>query len=105
MRRLLSLTIVGLFALLAFNPTLAATFTTAAAGNWQSSATWVGGSIPDPENINGNDIIINHDVTVVNNNVKVNNYGSLTVNGVAFTMQNGALTSSQHSKVAACNVA
>lgn len=54
------------------------TYTTAAAGNWSSGTTWVGGIAP----IAGADVDIQHnvtvDVTVTVNNLTINTGGSLT---------------------------
>lgn len=66
-----------------------ATYTTAAAGNWMSSSTWVGGNIPDPEDLNGNTIVIGHDVTIQNKNLKLNNGATVTITGVDFTANGG----------------
>jgi len=67
------------------------TFTTTAAGNWTSGSTWVGGVAPATD-VDGDDIVILHDVTVVNSDIKLLDRASFSANGVTFTMANGNFT-------------
>ena len=67
---------------------LATIYQTQSNGNWTSSSTWAGGIIP-PTDINGHTILINHDVTVQNNNIKLMNGAEFSANGITFTMNGG----------------
>lgn len=69
----------------------AQTFTTVAPGNWTDGATWSGGVAPDTD-VDGADIVIEHDLTVVNNDVKLLNGATFTATNVDFTMLNGNFT-------------
>lgn len=69
----------------------AGTFNTISNGNWTNSSTWQNGQVPDPENLDGDIVNINHNVTVQNNNVKLIGGSELNVNGVSFTLDNGNL--------------
>ena len=47
-------------ALIGIGSLSAATFNTVANGNWNSSSTWQNGQVPNPEDLNGNDVFLNH---------------------------------------------
>jgi hypothetical protein len=66
------------------------TFTTVTPGNWSSAATWAGGNAP-PTDLDGHDVVINHDVTVVNNDIKLI-AATLIASNCSFTLQNGNFT-------------
>jgi hypothetical protein len=76
---------------LCVNQAHADTFTTAAAGNWTSGSTWVGGVAPATD-VDGDDIVIGHDVVVVNNDIKLMNGATLSASSAGFTMSNGNFT-------------
>lgn len=84
------LSIVGTSVLLSGGAS-ADTFTTVAPGNWTSGSTWSGGVAPATD-VSGHDIVIRHDVTVVNNDVKLMSGATLDASGVTFTMSNGNFT-------------
>ncbi|MCP3919405.1 MAG: hypothetical protein GY711_28035 [bacterium] len=86
-RKLRSLVFLGSFTL-CLGHVSADTFTTAAAGNWTSGATWVGGVAPATD-VDGDEILITHDVTVVNSNIKLIGGASFVATDVSFTMLNG----------------
>jgi uncharacterized repeat protein (TIGR01451 family) len=58
---------------------LAATYTSVADGNWNSSGTWQGGNIPPLDDIGANDTVnIHHTVTrVIEDNIK--NFGTVSI--------------------------
>lgn len=70
---------------------LGSTFITFSDGNWQSTSTWAGGIIPDPENIQNHTVIINHDVVLANNNLKLITGALLIINDSEFNISNGNL--------------
>ncbi len=67
------------------------TFSTVASGNWTDGSTWSGGSAPATD-VDGDTILITHDVQVVNNDIKLINGAAFNATGVDFTMQNGNFT-------------
>lgn len=68
------------------------THTSIANGSWTSASTWLGGVIPSVENISNQKIKIVHDVSVANNNIKLDNGTILYItNGGRLTLMNGNL--------------
>ncbi|RKZ14310.1 hypothetical protein DRQ53_11825 [bacterium] len=66
-------------------------FSTIASGNWTDGTTWSGGVAPATD-VDGDDIAITHDVTVVNNDIKLLGGASFSATGASFTMANGNFT-------------
>ena len=87
-----TITVTTLFCLFAFSHSLsAASYQTIAAGDWNDGSIWQGGNAPDPESLDGDDVVLSHDVTVASNNVKLSNGATLSANGVSFTLNGGNL--------------
>lgn len=74
------------------NPPSTFTHTSIANGSWTSAATWQGGTVPSVENISNQRIKITHDVTVQNNNIKLDNSTVIYITGGGrLTLMNGNL--------------
>ncbi len=69
----------------------AQTFTTVAPGNWTSGSTWAGGVAPATD-VDGKEIVIDHDVTVVNNDIKLIGGSTFVATNAHFSMLNGNFT-------------
>ena len=69
----------------------AITYTTIAPGNWQDPQTWQSGNVPDPESIDGDQVIIQHNINILNNNIKLINGATMDVIDVTFNLLGGNL--------------
>ncbi len=65
-------------------------YITIAAGQWSAASTWENGNIP-PYTLNGENVIINHPVTV-QNDINVQGDAHLWVENATFSIQNAKLT-------------
>lgn len=70
----------------------AANYRTAQAGNWSSSATWVGGNIPPTSYINNRSISIEHDVTLTSGGIYMTGNSAIYITNAKLTLSSGNLT-------------
>lgn len=65
---------------------ISSSYSTVRSGNWDQSSTWSGGSIP-PEEVDGDHVSINHDVSIPNgmSDIKIKGKGSITITGATLS--------------------